>query len=60
MKLGIWSLHYVLSGGFNLGQYRLATGWTIGVRFPAGAGNSSPLHRVQTGSEGPPSLPSNG
>jgi len=25
------------------------TGWTKGVRFPAGAGNFSPRHRVQTG-----------
>jgi len=31
--------------------YRLATGWMIwvwGVRFPAGAGNFSLFHRVQT------------
>jgi len=25
-------------------------GWTTGVRFPAGAGNLSPRHRVQSGS----------
>jgi hypothetical protein len=29
---------------------RLATGWTIGVRFTVGAGSLSLLHRVQTGS----------
>jgi hypothetical protein len=29
---------------------RLATGWTIGVLFQAGAGNFSLHHRVQTGS----------
>jgi len=26
------------------------TGWTIGVRFPVGAGNFSLWHHVQTGS----------
>jgi hypothetical protein len=30
--------------------YRWAMGWMIGVRVPAGAGNFSPHHRVQTGS----------
>jgi hypothetical protein len=29
---------------------RWATGWTIGVPFPVGAGNFSLNHRVQTGS----------
>jgi len=29
-------------------------GWAIGVRFPAGAGNISLRHRVQTGSEAYP------
>jgi hypothetical protein len=28
-----------------------ATGWTTGVRFPAGTGNFSLLQRVQTGFE---------
>jgi hypothetical protein len=30
--------------------YGVVTGWTIGVRFPAGTGNFSLHHRVQTGS----------
>jgi len=30
---------------------RLATGWTIGIQFPAGDANSSLRHRVQTSSE---------
>jgi hypothetical protein len=33
---------------------RLATGWTIGVRFSAGAGNFSLRQHVQTGSRAHP------
>jgi hypothetical protein len=38
--------------------YRRATGWTAGVRFPAGVRNFSVLHSVQSGS-GSFSLPFN-
>jgi hypothetical protein len=39
-----------VTAGIAQSVLRLATGWTIGVRFPAGAGNFSFRHRVHTGS----------
>jgi hypothetical protein len=37
--------------GYLSQYYDYAPGWTTGVRFQSGAGNSSHRHRVQTGSE---------
>jgi len=39
-----------LEAGVTLPVSDKATGWTTGVRFPAGAGIFSFLHRVQSGS----------
>jgi hypothetical protein len=41
----------LVDDNIRLGLYSdLTTGWTIGVRIPAGAGNNSLRHRVQTAS----------
>jgi len=41
---------YKLGHTNALGIWFNTRGWTIGIRFPARAGNISLLHRVQTGS----------
>jgi hypothetical protein len=53
--IGILPQHYMGAGIAQWHSAELRAGW-LGVRVPAGAVHFSFHHRVQTGSEAPPSL----